>query len=181
MSIKHNRVLFIDRDGVINVRLIDDYVTKIEQFQFLPGVLEAIAAFSKLFDRIFIVTNQQGVAKGLMTEDDLKKIHAHMLAQIEQNGGNIDAVYYCHHHKLDNCECRKPKNGMFLQALKDYPDIKDSIYYMVGDTKSDMGFGKNIGATNVMIANSDSELNSNYNFVFPSLKKLSSDIHLVLG
>ncbi len=174
------KVIFLDRDGVINKRLVDDYVTKLEDFEFLPGVLDAIAKLNNIFDRVFIVTNQQGVGKGLMSEKDLKKIHDFMLSKIEAHGGKVDAVFCCPHLPSDGCSCRKPKDGMYLQALKAVPEIKGALLYMVGDTPSDMEFAKNIGAVAVMISYKSKSSELNYKFVFSSLKQFVKDIHLVL-
>jgi D-glycero-D-manno-heptose 1,7-bisphosphate phosphatase len=180
MSDSIQRVLFLDRDGVINKRLIDDYVTMVEEFEFLPGVLEAIRELNHLFNRIFIVTNQQGIAKGLMTEADLSEIHLKMLQQIAANGGKVDAVFYCPHMRTEGCDCRKPKIGMYQQALSSFPDIKNNVLYMVGDTSSDMLFAKNIGAVAVMINDVSANDEGNYKFVFSSLEQFAKDIHLVL-
>ena len=180
MSDSTNRVLFLDRDGVINKRLIDDYVSTVEEFEFLPGVLETISVLNRLFSRIFIVTNQQGIAKGLMSEADLLRIHSNMLQQIEANGGKIDAVFYCPHMRTEGCDCRKPKTGMYEQALSSFPDIKNNVLYMVGDTSSDMQFAKNIEAVAVMIKDVSAIDEVNYKFVFSSLKNFAKDIHLVL-
>lgn len=171
------KVLFLDRDGVINTRLVDDYVKDINNFEFIPGVINSIKKFNKVFDRIFVVTNQQGIGKGLMTEDDLKKIHFHMVVQIANSGGKIDGVFYCPHLQEDGCDCRKPKIGMYLQALSLFPEIQDADLYMVGDSKSDMEFARNVGATQVMIS---SDKNKDYNFVFPSLEKFAIDIYLIV-
>ncbi len=84
--------LFLDRDGVINKRLVGDYVKKTEEFVFLDGVLEAIATLSTKFNRIFIVTNQQGIGKGLMTEKDLKQVHDSMEKEIVEHAGKIDRI-----------------------------------------------------------------------------------------
>jgi histidinol-phosphate phosphatase family protein len=87
--------LFLDRDGVINVRIIDGYVTKTEEFEFLPNVIDAFKIFKNKFKRIFVVTNQQGVGKGIMTIDDVERVHEYMIQQIENHGGKIDKVYFC--------------------------------------------------------------------------------------
>ena len=87
--------LFLDRDGVINVRIIDGYVTKIEEFEFLPDVIEAFKIFKNKFKRIIVVTNQQGVGKGLMKNEDVEKVHEFMIQEVRTNGGNIDKVYFC--------------------------------------------------------------------------------------
>ena len=86
--------LLLDRDGTINVHIIGDYVRKWEDFEFIPGVLEAMSRFAKHFRYIFIVTNQRGISKGKYTEQDLIYIHEHMIYEIEKVGGRIDKIYY---------------------------------------------------------------------------------------
>ncbi len=178
---KKKKVLFLDRDGVINKRMIDGYVKDYEEFVFLPGVLDALKVMNLYFDRIFIVTNQQGIGKGLMLEKDLRKVHDLMLEDMDKKGIRIDAVFYCPHLKSTDCVCRKPKTGMYKQALSVFPDIEGADYYMVGDTVSDMHFAKNIKAFAVMISDELLSDNKDNNFVFPSLKDFAKDIHLVLG
>src|SRR5574344_630659 len=95
MRKREYKTLFLDRDGVINVRLIDDYVKNWDEFEFEEGALEAISIFAKYFDTIVVVSNQQGVSKGLMSEDDLLSIHKKMKEEIEKNSGRIDNIYYC--------------------------------------------------------------------------------------
>lgn len=143
--------LFLDRDGVINKRLIDDYVKNTGEFEFLPGVVDAIAKFSKIFGKIFVVTNQRGIARGLMTEDDLQIVHDLMLKEIQKAGGRVDGIYFCPHDRNQDCGCRKPDVGMALKAKEEFPavDFKKSI--MVGDSTSDMEFGKNAGMITVRI------------------------------
>jgi len=147
--------LFLDRDGVINQKRDNDYVKTIEEFVFLPGAVQAIDALSHLFGRVVIVTNQQGIGKGLMTDDDLTDIHNHMLSQIEAHNGKIDKVYYCSELAHTNPACRKPNTGMALQAQADFPEIDFSKSVMVGDSDSDMEFGKRLGMHCVRIGNDD--------------------------
>lgn len=149
--------LFLDRDGVINQRFMDHYVLKAEDFVFLPGVCESIAKLAEIFGTVLIVTNQQGIGKGLMTSDDLNDIHQMMLAQIKLSGGRIDKIYYCPGLKEHHPFCRKPSPGMALQARKDFPHIRFKKSVMVGDTLSDMQFGKNMGMKTVLIG-SDRDL-----------------------
>ncbi|MDX1940118.1 MAG: HAD family hydrolase [Saprospiraceae bacterium] len=152
MNIDKSWTLFLDRDGVINHRLMEDYVKTWSEFQFLPGALDAIVYFSTLFGKIFVVTNQQGIAKGLMSEVDLQNIHQEMLNKINNAGGRIDKIYYCPHSRYDYCNCRKPRIGMALQAQKDFPDIDFNKSIMAGDTPSDIEFGKNAGMKKVFIS-----------------------------
>lgn len=143
--------IFLDRDGVINRRLPDDYVRHFSQFDFLPGVLEAIATLATVFVRIFIVTNQQGIGKGLMTEKELEAIHHAMLAEIIQADGRIDKIYYCPHLASEDCQCRKPLPGMALQAVMNFPEVDFGRSIMAGDTESDMRFGANLGMKTALI------------------------------
>lgn len=144
--------LFIDRDGVINKRIPNDYVVVWEQFIFHDGVLDAFRLFNQLFRHIFIVTNQQGISKGLMTEIDLTILHHKMLTTIEEAGGRVDRVYHCPSLSTENDTLRKPSPGMGLLAKKDYPDVDFSKAIMLGDTKGDMGFGRNLGVITALIS-----------------------------
>ena len=96
LSFDRSWSLFLDRDGVINERIIDGYVTCPSAFHFLPGVLSALKSLNRIFGHIFIVTNQQGIGKGLMTHDDLEKIHRQMAREIADHGGKVDAIFYSH-------------------------------------------------------------------------------------
>ncbi len=145
--------LFLDRDGVINKRLIDDYVKSVEEFVFEDGVLEAIAKLSKCFERIVVVTNQQGVGKGLMSEKTLQEIHRYMKSEIEKAGGHIDAIYFCPDLKGSKSIYRKPNIGMGLHAKRDFPEIRFNQSVMVGDSISDMKFGKKLGMKTVFVSN----------------------------
>lgn len=143
--------LFLDRDGVINVRLIDDYVKNINEFEFLPGVLEAFKIFSKKFGRIIIVTNQQGVGKGIMTMQDVEKVHAYMMKEIENQQGRVDAIYVCPQLKTDLDNFRKPSPRMAFMAQHDFPEIDLEKSIMIGDSSSDIEFGKNAGMYTILI------------------------------
>ena len=138
------RCLFLDRDGVINRHRPDDYVKTWAEFEFLPGTLEALAKLSNSFRYILIVTNQRGVSKGLFSEQMLKSIHERMLAEISKNGGRIDGIYYCT-ALANNDFNRKPNPGMALQAKRDYPEIEFTSSIMIGDSDSDIEFGKRLG------------------------------------
>ena len=151
LSTKDGWSVFIDRDGVINRRIIGDYVKRIEDFIFLDGVVETISSFQKHFKYIFIVTNQQGVGKGEMTIADLNNIHDFMLNKINAAGGRIDAIYFCPALKDSGDNCRKPEIGMALQAKKDFPGVDFSKSIMIGDSISDMAFGKKAGMETIFI------------------------------
>lgn len=137
--------LFLDRDGVLNRHLPGDYVRHWGMWEWIPGAREAIAALSKRYKRIIIVSNQQGVGKGLMSQADLDDVHAHMLHDIEASCGRIDNVYTCTDLQDSGSPNRKPAIGLALQAQKDFPDIDLTRSVMVGDSLSDMQFARNAG------------------------------------
>ena len=145
--------LFLDRDGVINTRLVDDYVKNINEFEFMPGVLDAFRIFAEIFGKIIIVTNQQGVGKGLMTMQDVESVHKFMLKEIENQKGRVDAIYVCPQLKSDPDNFRKPSPKMAYMAQHDFPEIDLEKSIMIGDMNSDLEFGKNCGMYTVFIGN----------------------------
>lgn len=155
-SEKMSAALFLDRDGVLNRQIIGGYVTRVEEFEFLPGVLEALAHLSDKFQYIFIVTNQQGIGKGIFTESDLAHIHEFMLDKITIAGGKIDKIYYCPALEKDNSVFRKPSTGMGQQALSEFPDVDINKSVMVGDSVSDMQFGRNLGLKTIFLTKGSS-------------------------
>ena len=142
--------LLLDRDGVINRLRPNDYVKCWNEFEFLPGVLDALAGWNGHFKHIFVVTNQRGVGKGVMTENDLLDIHRRMCKCIEDNGGRIDKIYYCT-ALTDSDVRRKPGRGMFDDILRDYPDIDIDGCLMIGDSQSDMDFASNCGIKGIKV------------------------------
>jgi len=161
--------LFLDRDGVINRKINDGYVTNIEEFEFLPNVLEALAILSQRFQYLFIVTNQQGIGKGIFSMDKLLDIHRCMLEKIEKNGGRIDKIYVAPNLESENSMNRKPQLGMAWQAKKDFPNIDFKRSIMIGDSAIDMQFGKNAGMTTVFLSNHLSENHVNADYIFQDL------------
>ncbi len=143
--------LFLDRDGVINERKPGDYVRVWDEFSFIPGVLKAMQIFEDKFYKIIVVTNQQGIGKGLMSEYDLLLIHKMMMKTIHLLGGKVDAVYHCPSLATENATCRKPNSGMALQAKSQFLDIDFNKSIMVGDSESDIIFGKNLGMKTIFI------------------------------
>lgn len=143
--------LFLDRDGVINRREVGKYTHEPTEFIFLEGVLDALAILAQKFEFIFVVTNQQGIGKGLMTEAQLTAVHQKMLTEVAQAGGRIDAVYHCPHLETLQCECRKPRTGMALQAQRDFPKVDFNRSIMVGDFLSDIQMGSALGMQTVFV------------------------------
>jgi len=147
------KTLFLDRDGVINRQIIGGYVTSVDEFEFLPGVLDAFPRLAEQFDYVFLITNQQGIGKGVFSVDDLIEIHRFMLDSINNNGGRLNKIYFCSELEKANSPNRKPNPGMGLQALSDFPDIDLDFAIMVGDSLLDMQFGKNLGIKTVFLTN----------------------------
>lgn len=152
--------LFLDRDGVINHEKHLDYIHTWDEFAFYDGVKEAIAVFAKTFNRIVVVTNQKGVGKGVTKLQDLQLIHKNMVAEIEQAGGRIDAVYFCADLE-DDSPNRKPNPGMGLQAAIKFPDIDLNKTIMIGNTISDMKFGRNLGVQTIFLPTTRPEVDLN--------------------
>jgi D-glycero-alpha-D-manno-heptose 1-phosphate guanylyltransferase len=143
--------LFIDRDGVVNPEKKEDYIRNKKEFSFYNGVKDAFKKFSNLFGKIILVSNQRGVGRGLMTENDLAGIHDYMTTEVENAGGRIDKIYYC--TSIDNKHPdRKPNPGMAFHAKRDFPEIDFSKSVMIGNKLSDMLFGRNAGMYTVFAA-----------------------------
>lgn len=142
--------LFLDRDGVINVERPHDYVKRWEEFVFYDDALPAIRYFSKVFGHLFIITNQRGIGRGLMTEADLQDIHLHMREAIEAVSGRIDGIYYCPDPE-DTSSRRKPATAMGLEAAGDFPEVDLRRSVMIGNTLSDMEFGRKLGMFTIFL------------------------------
>ena len=150
MNIDKSWTLFLDRDGVINRELRNDYVKTWDEFEFEEGAIEAIVQLNKLFGLTIIVTNQRGVGTGIMTEEALHAIHQKMQEAIAAKGGKIDAIYFAPDEDRSSIN-RKPHPTMAFKAQADFPqiDLKKSI--IIGNSSSDMEFGRNAGMTTVYI------------------------------
>ena len=144
--------VFLDRDGVINRKAPEgSYVSQWEQFHLLPGVEEAIAALNRSGRRVFLVSNQRGVALGLYTEADIERLHSRLAESLAAHGAHIDGYYYCPHDK-NVCTCRKPLPGLFEQAFAAFPAADAAHSVMIGDSLSDMQAGRRLGMRTIFIA-----------------------------
>lgn len=147
--------VFLDRDGCVNVE--DDHITDIERFRLYPDSLDAMKRLSSVGFLIVIITNQSGIARGLMTEDLVYKTHALLLRLAVEAAIRIDRIEYCPHHPdgvvpefAIECDCRKPAPGMILRAAKALPiDLESS--YVVGDKISDIKLGPATGVKSVLV------------------------------
>ena len=145
------KLVFLDRDGVIN-RFPGKgvYVTSQEQFEFLPGIFEAIRRLTEAGCEIHVVSNQGCVSRGLISEEALSKMTGHMLAEIKKHGGNIRKVHYCLHQRSDECECKKPKLKLFHEAIGNRMLDMKQVYF-AGDSQEDIEAGKNLGCRTVLV------------------------------
>lgn len=170
--------LFLDRDGVINHEKHKDYIHTWDEFMFYEGAKEAIALFTKKFNHIIVVTNQRGIGKGVTRQADVENIHKNMVAEIKKTGGRIDAVYFCPDMD-ESSPNRKPNPGMGLQALKKFPDIDVSKSIMVGNTISDMQFGRNLGVSTIFLTTTRPEVDlsdDRIDAVYDSLISFAEDL-----
>lgn len=142
--------LFLDRDGVINVETVGSYITTWDEFKFSEGAIEALQILNEIFGNIVVVTNQRGVGRGIMTVDSLREISNNMTAQIIGGGGRIDKIYSCT-AVSDDDHNRKPNTGMAVQAREDFPNIDFKKSVIVGNSLSDMEFGKRLAMHTVFL------------------------------
>lgn len=138
-----NKAVFLDRDGVINKKR-DDYVKNVSEFVMLQGVPEAIKLLNENKFLVIIITNQSAVNRGLLTHDDLAKIHDFMRNELKKYGAFIDAIYYCPHRPDEGCKCRKPQTELVEQAIKEH-FISAGSSWFIGDSESDMITAKKTG------------------------------------
>ena len=139
--------VFLDRDGTINVKAGEgDYIKSWEEFEFLPGAVDAVRALRAAGRTVVIVTNQRGIALGRMTEADLAAIHRHMVEAL----GGVDAIYHCP-HDIGECDCRKPLPGMLERAAGELPGVDLARSVMIGDSDSDMDAGRAVGARTIKL------------------------------
>ena len=145
------KTVFLDRDGVINQNPPNmGYVQSWSEFSFIPNARKAIRELTQSGYRIIVVTNQAGIGRELFSEENLRDIHARMVSEIVETGGRIDAVYYCPHHPNAGCECRKPKSGMLIRAVREH-NIDLSSTYLIGDSTTDIQAGQRVGTKTLLV------------------------------
>lgn len=145
------KAIFLDRDGVINSDIGHYYIYKVEDFVINDGIISSLKKFSKAGYKLFIVTNQGGVAKGIYTESDVKKVHAHLRSILEKESVQIEKIYYCpHHESVAPCKCRKPSPYFIKKAIEEYHlDPKKS--YMIGDSLRDQQSAEAAGIVGIRV------------------------------
>jgi D-glycero-D-manno-heptose 1,7-bisphosphate phosphatase len=151
----NNHAVFLDRDGTINEEV--GYLDSLDKLKIIPAAYEAIRLINKSGMKAIVVTNQSGVARGIFSEKLVLQTHEIVQATLLQKRASIDKFYYCPHHPtegtgiyLQNCNCRKPLPGMFLQAASDL-DIKLASSYMIGDTYRDMEAAQKAGVKRILV------------------------------
>ncbi|MEW6773705.1 MAG: HAD-IIIA family hydrolase [Bacteroidota bacterium] len=168
LNINKDWTLFLDRDGVINQKLENDYVKSINEFIWIDNVVNALKILRQIFGRIIIVTNQQGIGKKIMTESDLQQIHDYMLHTLAKENIIIDKIYYAPDLASTKSIMRKPNIGLALKAKEEFNDIGFSKSIMVGDSLSDLQFAHNAGMYSVLLSKNPDK-SFPYDFVFDDL------------
>ncbi len=147
--IKENKAIFLDRDGVIN-RKRDDYVKSINELEIFPEVGDSIWKLKKLGFLVIVITNQSVINRGIITNQELEKIHTAIQRNLEKKHCNIDKFYFCPHSPDENCNCRKPKSGLILRAIEDFT-INTSNSWMIGDCMTDIQAGEKVGCKTILL------------------------------
>jgi D-glycero-D-manno-heptose 1,7-bisphosphate phosphatase len=141
--------IFLDRDGVI-IENREAYVRTWEDVAFIPGALAALAQAAATPYAIVLVTNQAGIGKGVIPATVSDSINQRIREEIERAGGRVDGIYVCPHTDVDDCECRKPRPGMLLQAAREL-DLDLSQSWMIGDALTDMQAGQAAGVKTLLV------------------------------
>lgn len=148
------KAIFIDRDGVINKDPAGwtehSYVTRPEDFEFLPGALEALRKLANSGYKTIVISNQAGVSKGYFTKEKLDEVNSRMFKEVKKSGGKIEESFYCIHKDEDKCNCRKPKTGLFEIAVKKY-FVNTKETYFIGDGHADIAAGERMGLKTVFV------------------------------
>jgi len=163
------RIIFLDRDGVINIKPKEhDYVKSWSEFIFSPKIIDLLTLLKTKYQFI-IISNQQGIAKKLMTENNFEDISNKMVKELKKNSIDISAIYYCPHHVNDNCMCRKPKPGLILSALSDY-SVSPELCALIGDSEQDIEAGKRSGIKYNYLLSSNKITKEDFNKITNDLK-----------
>ncbi len=144
------KLVILDRDGVINYDS-DNYIKTVDEWQPLPGSIDAIAALSNAGFEVCIATNQSGLSRGFFSVETLAAMHAKMTELVSQAGGSVSLIEHCPHGPGDACKCRKPLPGMITNILTKYPHIKADTVYVVGDSLRDLQAGVAAGCKALLV------------------------------
>ena len=144
-----NKAVFLDRDGTMAKDV--HYCSRPEDFELFPNTAKAIRLLNEHGFKVVVITNQSGIARGYFTEETLAKIHEKMKGELAKEGAFVDAIYYCPHHLDEECDCRKPKPKMVLQAAEDF-NIDFGRSYVIGDLDMDIKLGQSVGCKTILIS-----------------------------
>lgn len=142
--------MFLDRDGVINRRIPGDYVRTWGQFRFLRGARAGLRLLHEAGFLLIVFTNQRGIARGLMTEEDLVEIHRRMRAELGRAGAPLDAIFHCPHDEDAGCGCRKPRPGMLARAIERF-GVNPALSWVIGDSPADLEAGRGVGVPGILV------------------------------
>jgi len=160
------KVVFLDRDGVINKYPGDgDYVKSVREFKFIPGAIEGIRKLNDKGFKVFVVSNQAGVSKGIYSQKELDKITRMMLSELKKNKVHLDGVFYCVHSREENCDCRKPKPGMLNHIVETY-SLEPTMTFFIGDSFIDMNTARAFGAKTVLVLSGKEKISNRKNWEF---------------
>ena len=168
------KIFFLDRDGVINKEI--GYLHEIKKFEFIDGIIDALLFIQSKGFEIVIITNQSGIGRGIYSLDKFLELNSWMLSYLASKKINILEVFYCSHSPSDNCICRKPKPGLFLNA-KDKFDICMEQSWSVGDKETDIQAAKSAGIKNTILVRSGHEIdekNSKAKYIIESLSEIKN-------
>ena len=175
------KAIFLDRDGVINRNLDNNYVKNWDEFEFLPNSLEAIKRLTDANYPLIVITNQACVNKKIVSSQTLNDLHQKMVSEVENAGGRIYAIYHCPHRDEDKCDCRKPKPGMLIQAAHEHNiDLPDS--YLIGDSMTDIEAGQQVGCHTLLAltghgAKTDQQIKDSRSHQNALPEKVFTDLH----
>lgn len=164
------RAVFFDRDGIVNIRIVGDYVKKIDEFVFIDGFFDLFRLIKEKGYLAILVTNQQGIGKGLMNEEDLNKVHKYMNdTLLLKTNYKFDAIYFCPDLATSNSSRRKPATGMFEEAIAQW-GIDPSSSWTIGDSATDIEAGKKVGTKTILVG---LHLKNQFaDYIFPSIREV---------
>lgn len=177
-AIDNEWTLFLDRDGVINHDNPGGYITTPTEFIFTNGAPELFKKLSEKFKRIIVVTNQRGVGRGIIKSDDLQAMNNKMLKEVESAGGDIKKIYFCTDTE-SSAFCRKPNPGMAFMAMSDFPDTNLNKSIIVGNSMSDMKFGRYSGIYTVFVTSTNKNItlpHPDIDLLFESLEAFAKQV-----
>jgi len=171
------KTVFLDRDGVINKEI--GYLHKTSDFQFIDYVFQSCKYLNSIGYQIIVITNQSGIGRGFYSKKDFFELNEWMIKQFRNSGVEIQEVFFCPHSPEDDCECRKPKPGMFHSAFKKF-NIDKKNSWMIGDKEDDITAARNAGLENTILVRSGHDINekiSKAKFIVDSIKDITSLIN----